>query len=115
VSLSFYMDHHIHGAITHGLRGRGIDCLTAEEDGREQLADDLLLQRAADLGRIMFSQDDDLLAIAADWIRSAKPFDGLVFGHQLGVTVGQAISNLALIAEVLSVEEMRGQIIWIPL
>jgi hypothetical protein len=75
------MDHHVQSAITQGLRRGGIDCLTAEEDGKERLADDLLLARASELGRIMFSQDDDLLAIAADWIKSSKPFAGLIFGH----------------------------------
>jgi hypothetical protein len=64
----------------------------------------------------MVSQDDDdLLAIAADWIRSARPFAGLVFGHQLGVTIGQAVNDLELIANVLSPEELRSQILWIPL
>jgi hypothetical protein len=56
------MDHHVHSAITQGLRRRGIDCLTAEDDGNQRLADDLLLQRASELGRVMFSQDDDLLS-----------------------------------------------------
>ena len=115
MSLSYYMDHHLHGAITQGLRRRGIDCLTTEEDGTQRSADDLLLQRASDLGRIMVSQDDDLLAIAADWIGSALPFAGLVFGRQLGVTVGQAVNDLELIAHILSPEEMRSQILWIPL
>lgn len=31
--LSFYMDHHVFSSITRGLRERGIDVLTAEEDG----------------------------------------------------------------------------------
>jgi hypothetical protein len=109
------MDHHVHSAITQGLRRKGIDCLTAEEDGTKRLADDLLLQRATELGRIMFSQDDDLLAIASDWIKSSRPFSGLIFGHQLSVTVGQAVSDLELIAQVLSPEEMRNQVFWIPL
>jgi hypothetical protein len=37
--LSFYMDHHIHRSITEGLRGRGIDVLTAFEDGKEEEED----------------------------------------------------------------------------
>ena len=115
MSLSFYMDHHVHSAITQGLRRRGIACLTAEEDGTERLADDLLLMRASELGRIMFSQDDDLLAIAADWIRSSRQFARLIFGHPLGLTVGRAVGDLELIAQVLSAEEMRSQIFWIPL
>ena len=40
---------------TRGLRRKGIDCLTAEEDGTKQLPDDLLLQRATELGRVMVS------------------------------------------------------------
>ncbi len=33
--ISFYMDEHIPKAITLGLRMRGIDVLTAQEDGKE--------------------------------------------------------------------------------
>ncbi len=109
------MDQHVHSAITAGLRRSGIDCLTAEEDGAKRFPDDQLLQRATNFGRIMFSQDDDLLAIAAAWTNTARPFSGLVFGHQLRVTVGQAINDLKLIAEALTPEEMANQIVWIPL
>ena len=44
--ISFYMDHHIPKAITVGLRLRGVDVITAHEDGADQLSDDLLLKRA---------------------------------------------------------------------
>jgi hypothetical protein len=40
------MDVHIPLAITEGLRRRGIDVLTAQQDGAHRLEDDLLLQRA---------------------------------------------------------------------
>ncbi len=33
MSVAFYMDEHIHRAITSGLRLRGIDVLTVQEDG----------------------------------------------------------------------------------
>jgi len=78
VSLPIYMDHHIHAAITAGLRRRGIDCITAAEDGAAQTPDVDLLQRATDLGRPLFSQDVDLLAITADWLKSGRPFAGLI-------------------------------------
>jgi len=32
--LAFYMDHQVRGQITRGLRQRGIDVITAYEDGR---------------------------------------------------------------------------------
>ena len=59
------MDHHVPRAITTGLRLRGVDVLTAYEDGASELPDPALLDRASELGRVLFTQDDDLLAEAA--------------------------------------------------
>jgi hypothetical protein len=53
------MDVHVPAAITSGLRRRGIDVLTSQEDGSERLPDDRLLERSTQLGRVLFSQDDD--------------------------------------------------------
>jgi hypothetical protein len=47
VSMLLYMDVHVPFAITAGLRLRGVDVLTAQEDGAAELDDDLLLDRAA--------------------------------------------------------------------
>ena len=41
--LRLYMDVHVKAAITAGLRQRGIDVLTAQEDGTERWDDDRLL------------------------------------------------------------------------
>ncbi len=65
MSVGLYMDHHVHGAITAGLRRRGVDCLTAEEDGTSRLHDEQLLERATYLGRVLFTNVEDLLVIAA--------------------------------------------------
>ena len=62
--LAFYMDHHVHRGIVEGLRRRGIDVLTAFEDGSETLDDEALLDRAASEGRILFTQDHDFVGIA---------------------------------------------------
>jgi predicted nuclease of predicted toxin-antitoxin system len=51
--------------VTEGLRLRGIDILTAQEDGAAQLLDPELLTRATELGRVFFTEDDDLLKEAA--------------------------------------------------
>jgi predicted nuclease of predicted toxin-antitoxin system len=48
------MDEHVHRAITIGLRLRGVDVLTATPDP-------LILDRALELNRVMFSQDQDFL------------------------------------------------------
>jgi hypothetical protein len=52
VSLRLYMDHHVPSAITRGLRHRGIDVLTAEEDQTAQWDDERLLRQATELGRV---------------------------------------------------------------
>ena len=44
--VGLYMDHHVRRAITTGLRRRGIDVLTAYEDGTSTLDDPALLQTA---------------------------------------------------------------------
>lgn len=46
MSVRFYMDEHVHGAVTSGLRRRGVDVLTAQEDGQTGADDDSLLDRA---------------------------------------------------------------------
>ncbi len=58
------MDHHVPRAITNGLRLRGADVLTAHEDGAGELRDPALLDRASELERVLFTQDDDLLTEA---------------------------------------------------
>ena len=68
------MDHHVPMAVTEGLRLRGVDVLTAYEDGTAQVEDPILLQRATELGRALFTQDTDLLAFACEWQRSGREF-----------------------------------------
>ena len=42
--IAFYMDEHIPKAVTLGLRMRGIDVLTAQEDGKEGNSDPELIK-----------------------------------------------------------------------
>jgi predicted nuclease of predicted toxin-antitoxin system len=65
MSARLYMDVHVRRAVTTGLRLRGVDVLTAQEDGAGGFDDPRLLNRATELGRVLFTQDDDLLKEAA--------------------------------------------------
>jgi hypothetical protein len=109
------MDHHVHAAITDGLRARGIDVVTAFEDGTADWEDDDLLHRATELGRVLFSQDRDLLEIARNWQHSGRQFAGVVYAHQFGVTIGQAINDLELIATICDPEDMKNWLEFLPL
>jgi len=68
--------------ITAGLRLRGVDVLTAQDDGRRHVPDNVLLDRAADLLRVLFSQDEDLLAEATRRQREGIAFAGVVYGYR---------------------------------
>ncbi|HEX7379076.1 MAG TPA: DUF5615 family PIN-like protein [Pirellulales bacterium] len=79
--LALYLDQHVPAAITDGLRSRGIDVLTAFEDGHADADDPTLLARAAELGRVVFTRDRDFLAIGREAQSSAAAFGGIVYAH----------------------------------
>jgi hypothetical protein len=109
------MDHHVPAAITSGLRRRRVEVVTALEDGASAWTDERLLSRATELNRTIFSQDDDFLVEAHTWLLANRHFAGVVYGHQRRVTIGQAISDLELIAKVMDPIEMVDRVIFIPL
>lgn len=115
MSLSYYMDVHVHAAVTDGLRIRGIDVLTAQEDGSRRLSDAEIMTRATDLGRVLYSQDGDMLVEAAKRQRSGESFSGLVYSRRQEITVGRAIQDLHLIAEVYAVVDMINRVEFLPL
>ena len=115
MSLLLYMDHHVNAAITAGLRQRGVDVGTAWEDGYSRRPDDELLARATELGRILFTFDNDLLEIAAEWQTTERRFSGLIFARSRGVSIGEMICNLELIVQTISAAEIENTVVWIPL
>jgi hypothetical protein len=109
------MDVHIRRAVTSALRLRSIDVLTAQEDGATELDDDRLLQRATELGRVLVSQDEDLLREGARRLREHKGFSGIIYAHQLRVTIGRMVEDLELIATATSKEEWHSRIEYLPI
>lgn len=79
------------------------------------LDDPDLLDRATRLGRLLFTQDDDLLAEGARRQQMGMAFSGVVDGHQLRVSIGQCVSDLELLATLVAVEEVMNRVIFLPL
>lgn len=115
MSLAFYMDVHVPRPVTEGLRRLGVDVLTAQEDGARRLPDSELLDRATLLKRVLFSQDDDLLAEAATRQSAGIGFYGVVYVHQQRLAIGQIVSDLHLIAEVCMPDDLAGRVEYLPL
>jgi hypothetical protein len=109
------MDVHVRRPVTIGLRLRQVDVVTAEEDNARRLPDPLLLDRATELGRVLFSQDDDLLKEAVKRQREGGHFAGLVYAHQLNITVRRSIDDLELLAKAYDPEDMADRIVYLPL
>lgn len=109
------MDVHVRRAVTDGLRLRGVDVLTAQEDGTIELADPELLDRATELGQVLFSQDDDLLREANKRQQTGEYFAGVIYAHQLNITIGRCIDDLELIAKATDLEECTNNTIYLPL
>jgi hypothetical protein len=109
------MDQHIPRAISSGLRLRGIDVLTAFEDGTSALADPALLDRATALGRVLFTRDDDLLGEATRRQMLGVSFGGVIYAHQLQVSIGQCIHDLELLMLAGLPQELNDRVVFLPL
>jgi predicted nuclease of predicted toxin-antitoxin system len=109
------MDVHVPMVVTDSLRRRGLDVLTSQDDGTITLADDLLLARAGELGRLLFTQDQDFLRIAADSQRVGHTFPGIVFAAQQAVSLGRLADDLELLLTCCVPDELRGRVTYLPL
>jgi hypothetical protein len=114
MAVTLYMDVHVPGPITRQLRRRGVDVWTAQEDGHDAVRDDEVLARASALGRIVFTQDIRFRVEAESWQRQGRDFAGLVFGPQLGGTIGQYVEDLELIAKASDAAEWRSVVQFLP-
>jgi hypothetical protein len=115
MSIAFYMDHHVPRTITIGLRLREADVITAYEDGTSELDDAGVLDRASELGRVLVTRDDDLLVEATRRQREGIPFHGVVYAHQLRVSIGRCVEDLELIAKVGEPADLMDQVLFLPL
>jgi hypothetical protein len=114
MAIAFYMDVHIPQAITVQLRRRGVDVLTAFEDDTQELPDSELLTRVTELNRVLFTQDIRFRVLAQTWQQEGKIFSGLIFGHQLGGTIGQFVKDLEFIAKASDLEDWVNVVEYIP-
>ncbi len=115
MSLAFYMDEHVPRSITAGLRLRNVNVLTVQEDGRTGFPDPKILDRATEIKRILFTQDDDFLVEANHRQELGIFFPGVIYAHQLNISIGSCIADLELISQLASSEELQSTVRYLPL
>jgi predicted nuclease of predicted toxin-antitoxin system len=113
MSAGLYMDVQVPLAITRGLRRRGVEVLTAQDDGATRMPDPALLDRATGLGRLLFSMDIDLVAEAVRRQRSGEPFATVIFAQQLETSIGRCIADLESLCQAAGPEDLQGHVIFL--
>ena len=108
------MDHNVPRALTNGLRSRGVDIVTSFEDGTNEWDDPALLDRAAELGRVLFTRDYNLLQEATERQRSEIHFGGVIYAHQLRISIGDCVRNLEIIAKAGDPDDLANQVQFLP-
>ncbi len=115
MTIRYYMDEQVPRQITIGLLLRNVDVLTVQEDGRAGLDDPDVLVRAIELQRVLFTRDDDFLAIANDYFQAGKDFTGIIYAHQQLASIGDCVRDLGVIAEACEMSDFVNHIEYLPL
>ena len=115
MAIGLYFDVHVDHAIAVQLRQRQVDVLTAQDDSAADLPDDLLLERASELGRPLVTHDIRFKAMAEDWQRTSRAFCGLIFGHLMQVPLGTFVKDLELIAQATDSQDWNSVVVRLPL
>lgn len=105
-AIRFHLDEIVPSAIADGLRRRGVDVTMPADFGLIGATDEAHVAFAVAQQRVIFTHDDDFLAIA----RRRIEHYGIVYCHQEVRTIGQILSGLLLISDCLTAEEMRRHV-----
>jgi predicted nuclease of predicted toxin-antitoxin system len=106
MALRFHLDEHIPRAIAEGLRRRGIDATTTSDAGLIG-ADDLAhLEFARSRRRVIYTQDDDFLSLAARGVQHA----GIVYSRSEARSIRQIIEFLQLLSDCVTEFDMVNHI-----
>lgn len=108
------MGHNVPRSITDGLRARGVAIITSYEDNSNEFDDSELLDRASEVGCVLFTRDFNLLQEATKRQREGKQFKGVIYAHQLRISIGACIQNLELIAKVGEPEDLVDRVEFLP-
>jgi hypothetical protein len=106
LNIKFHLDEHVSPAIAAGLRRRGMDVTTTIAAGLRGADDTDHIAFALAPGRVIVTHDDDYLMLHAQGVRHA----GIAYCHQHARTIGQILSALGLIWQVLEPHEMENRV-----
>jgi len=92
--LNAYADEHVVFAIVQALRARGMDVATVQDRGREGTDDSLLLAEAFQDERVLLTNDQDFLVLAADLSGRGEVFGPIFYWPQQRRSVGEIVRRI---------------------
>lgn len=113
MSVTFYFDENVNGILAKALRRRRVEVLTVQKDGLESAPDPEVFSRSIELNRVLVSNDEDMLAIASDYMARKSPFPGLIFLHR--ASLSEHLEALEYIAQSAAPEDLADGIFFLPL
>ena len=115
--LRFLADASLRGVYVRALRRAfpDLDLLTATEAGLREAPDPAILERAAEEGRIMLSQDYATMPdFALARVAAGQPMPGLL-QVPMHTAVAPVLDDLRLILAVSTPEDWRDRVVYLPL
>ena len=105
LSIKYFTDEHISKSVIDGLRLRGVDVLSIPEAGMTGSSDNEVLSKARATKRIIVTRDADFLKLHS----LGKSHHGIVFIPK-EISVGEIISGLMLIYQILEYSDMENHV-----
>jgi predicted nuclease of predicted toxin-antitoxin system len=115
--LRLVSDEDVHGGVIRGLRRRapGLDLIRVQEVGLDHTPDPEILEWAAGEGRILITSDvNSMVGFANYRVHAGQPMPGVLVLHG-NISIGQAIDDILLVANCYTADEMKNQVVYLPL
>jgi hypothetical protein len=115
--LRLVSDEDVHGDIVRGVwrHAPDLDLVRAQDVGLQSSPDTMILEWAAGENRVLISRDRNTL-VGAAWARvmAGEAMPG-VLALRPHASIGEAIDDIILVARCYDEEDIRDQVVYIPL
>ena len=97
--------------LVEALRARGVDVVTALDDGMIEREDEAHLDYSTGHGRVLYSFNvGDYQRLHTEWVSSERSHAGIILGRQQRYSVGGQMRRLLKVMAARSAEEMRNRV-----
>lgn len=98
-------------AVAHNLRLRNIDVVTVVELGRDEMADELQLEYAQSVGRVIYTFNQrDFFRLHSEYLANGQPHAGIICAAQQRYSIGEQVRRLLRLFNARTAEEMQNNV-----